>query len=101
LVEQVKRDNDSEIGAIWVEHTPVFRINISYTNPDDRKLLKFRIDPKIRQYVKLVKARRSRAEAEADSGGVFKLIEGGGIKDFAGYRDQGDRQAHCGAGRRG
>lgn len=92
LVAQVKRDNDSELGSIWVEHTPVFRINISYVTPDDRKLVKYRIDPKIRRYVKLVKAKKSRAEAEAGATEIFKTIEGSGIRDFAGYveEDSGD-----------
>lgn len=70
----------------------MFRINISYVTPDDRKLVKYRIDPKIRRYVKLVKAKKSRAEAEADATEIFKTIEGSGIRDFAGYveEDSGD-----------
>lgn len=88
LVAQVKQDNDTELGAIWVEHQPVFRINISYTSPDDKKLLKYRIDPKIRLYVKLVKANRSRAAAEAESTAAFKAIEAAGIREFAGYVDE-------------
>jgi hypothetical protein len=88
LVAQVKRDNDTDLGGIWVEHSPVFRINISYTTPDDKKLVKFRIDPKIRQYVKLVKAKRGRGAAEADAATLFKSIEAAGIKEFAGYVDE-------------
>lgn len=78
LVSQVKRAGDPEFGAIWVQHQPVFRINISYTNPDDRKLLQLRIDPKIRQYVKLMKANRSARIAQADAERIFAEVRAAG-----------------------
>jgi len=88
LVSQVKRASDPEFGAIWVQHQPVFQINISYVNPSDRKLLQLQIDPKIRRYVKLVKASRSAREAQADADQIAERVRAAGVTIFAGAVDE-------------
>ena len=45
LVQQVRADTSADIAGIWIQHTPVFKIVIGFTNPDDKKLVRFQIRP--------------------------------------------------------
>lgn len=92
LVSQLKRGDDPDFAGIWIAHEPVFRIYIAYTDPSDRKLLQLRIDPKIRQFVKLVKRDKSRKQAQSEAEAIVQAVRGAGVQDFAASveEDSGD-----------
>ncbi|HET9639566.1 MAG TPA: S1 family peptidase [Allosphingosinicella sp.] len=88
LVAQVFKDDDPSFAGIWVQQTPVFKIVIGFTDPDDRKLLKYQIDPKIRRYVQLKKMPRPRKAVLAEQDDVNKRIQAAGIKKFTSWIEE-------------
>ena len=88
LVAQVFKDDDPSFAGIWVQQTPVFKIVIGFTDPDDRKLLKYQIDPKIRRYVQLKKMPRPRKAVLAEQDDVNKRVQAAGIKKFTSWIEE-------------
>ena len=82
LVQQVRADTSADIAGIWVQHTPVFKIMIGFTNPDDKKLVRFQISSKIRRYVSLKQMPRGRKAVLAEQDALNAAILGSGLQDF-------------------
>lgn len=82
LVQQVQADSGADVAGIWVQQSPVFKIVIGFTNPDDKKLARYQIDPKIRRYVSLKQMPRGRKAMLADQDAVNAAIRGSGIEAF-------------------
>jgi hypothetical protein len=82
LVQQVQADSSADIAGIWVQHTPVFKIVIGFTDPDDKKLVRYQISPKIRRYVSLKQMPRGRKAVLAEQDLINSSIGEAGVKDF-------------------
>jgi hypothetical protein len=61
LSERLNADNDPAYGDIFIKHEPVFKIVISFADKSDRKPFLESLDPKLRRYVQLRTAKKSRS----------------------------------------
>lgn len=88
LVAQVIKDDDPSFAGIWVQQSPVFKIVIGFTDPDDRKLLKYQIDPKIRRYVQLKKMPRPRKAVLAEQDMLNARVQAAGVKKWTSWLEE-------------
>lgn len=82
LVEQVQKDSSADVAGIWVQQTPVFKIVIGFTDPDDKKLVRYQISPNIRRYVMLKQMPRGRKAMLAEQAAINQSINAAGITEF-------------------
>lgn len=66
LAESLNSGNDPDFGGIYVQQQPVFRIVVSFADRDDRKAFVDSISPRIRQYVQIRPAKRSKGQVISD-----------------------------------
>jgi hypothetical protein len=63
LSERLNTENDPAYGDIFIKHEPVYKIVVSFADKADRKPFLESLDPKIRRYVQLRTAKKSRGLA--------------------------------------
>jgi len=61
LARTVRAEGDSAFGGIWIEHEPIFKIVVGFSDQKDRKALRDQISPKLRRYVQIKNVARSEA----------------------------------------
>lgn len=60
LSEQLNAGGDPDFGDMYIQHEPQFRIVVLFANSSDRKAFLDGLDPKLRRYVQLKTAKKSR-----------------------------------------
>lgn len=60
LSERLNTESDAAYADMFIQHEPVFKIIISFADQSDRKAFLETIDPKLRRYVQLKVAKKSR-----------------------------------------
>lgn len=63
LSDRMNAAGDETYGDIYIQHEPVFKIMILFADKADRKAFLENLDPKIRRYVQLKQAKKSRGQA--------------------------------------
>lgn len=63
LSDRLNATGDETYGDMYVQHEPVFKIMILFADKSDRKAFLENLDPKIRRYVQLKQAKKSRGQA--------------------------------------
>jgi len=83
MVDLVKNPavvNEANYADMWIEHTPVFKVVVGFTDQSDRKGLLEQIDPKIRRYVQFRTVKFKPSEIERRLQAYGQLFEQAGIE---------------------
>jgi len=65
LADSASLTGDTAYSDIWIEHEPVFKVVIGFTDRDERAAFVQGLDPKLRRHVQVRNVKRTRAQAEA------------------------------------
>ncbi len=63
LSESLNTSGDETYGDMYIQHEPVFKIIVLFADKADRKTFLDALDPKLRRYVQVKQAKRSRGRA--------------------------------------
>lgn len=66
LTKRLESGNDPAYADIWIEHEPVYKINIAFLDKDERKAFKESLSPQLRRYVQIVQVKKSRKQKRQD-----------------------------------
>lgn len=81
LADSASLTGDAAYSDIWIEHEPVFKVVIGFTDRDERAAFVQGLDPKLRRHVQVRNVKRTRAQAEAAVDQLVSLL-GGATLDF-------------------
>ena len=76
LSVQMRQSHDSSYSGITIDHEPVYRITVSFTEPKDLNEFRSSIHPKLRRYVRLRQVKRSAAEIETGLDDLLEALSG-------------------------
>ena len=85
LSEKLNTNSDSAYADMYIQHEPVYKIIISFSDKKDRKAFVDQIDPKIRRYVQLKNVNKSRANVNSDLDAIAASLAGAGVDYFGGF----------------
>jgi hypothetical protein len=86
-------DNSSLTGEagysdIWIEHEPVFKVVIGFTDRDERAAFVQGLDPKLRRHVQVRNVKYTRAQTEATVNQLVALLGGAKLDFDTSYKPQ-------------
>jgi hypothetical protein len=82
MSEKLNTESDPAYADIYIQHEPVYKIIFSFADKKDRKAFLDQIDPKIRRYVQLKNATKSRADVGRDLDAIAASLRNSGIDYF-------------------
>ena len=80
--------SDRAYSDIWIEHEPVFKVVIGFTDRNERAAFVQGLDPKLRRHVQVRNVKRTRAEAEAAIDQLVAVLSGVGLNFDTSYKPQ-------------
>lgn len=75
LSEKLNAENDPNYADMYIQHTPVYKIVILFSNNKNRHQFLKSLDPKLQRYVQLKNVKKSRSQYEQELGELGKLIQ--------------------------
>lgn len=91
LARTVRAEGDSAFGGIWIEHEPVFKIVVGFSDQKDRKALRDQISPKLRRYVQIKNVARSEAVISGQLDTLVAAIRSSGIQFTSGFSNRNEK----------
>lgn len=91
LSEKLNSDADPAYADMYIQHEPVYRIIISFSDKKDRKAFVDQIDPKIRRYVQLRNANKSRKETNQNLDSLALSLKDSGVAYLGGFDVSSDK----------
>jgi hypothetical protein len=85
MSEKLNTESDAAYADIYIQHEPVYKIIVSFADKKDRKAFLDQIDPKIRRYVQLKNATKSRIDVNRDLDAITASLRDSGIDYFGGF----------------
>lgn len=85
MSEKLNTQNDPAYADIYIQHEPVYKIIVSFSDKKDRKAFLDQLDPKIRRYVQLKNAVKSRGDVNRDLESIAATLKDSGITYTGGY----------------
>jgi hypothetical protein len=85
MSDKLNVEADPAYADIYIQHEPVYKIIVSFSDKKDRKAFLDNIDPKIRRYVQLKNTTKSRADVNRDLDTIAASLASSGITYFGGY----------------
>lgn len=85
LSERLNAEGDPQYGDMFIQHEPQFKIVILFADKDDRKAFLDSLDPKLRRYVQLKQARKSRGVFARELEELASALNASGIPYTAKY----------------
>lgn len=85
MSEQLNSESDPAYADIYIEHEPVYKIIVAFADKRDRKAFLDQVDPKIRRYVQLKNATKSRADVNRDLDAITASLRDAGVEYFGGF----------------
>jgi hypothetical protein len=85
MSEKLNTQNDPAYADIYIQHEPVYKIIVSFSDKKDRKAFLDQLDPKIRRYVQLKNASKSRGDVNRDLEAIAAALKDSGVVYTGGY----------------
>lgn len=82
LASQIQTSNEPSFAGVDIQHDPVFRIVVSFSEKKDRNEFIQSVEPRLRQYIQIRQVKRSRAAKRADLRKLETALAGGQKPDF-------------------
>ncbi|MFC0819920.1 S1 family peptidase [Moraxella marmotae] len=79
LSEKLNTENDPNYADMYIQHTPVYKIVILFSDNKNRHQFLKSLDPKLQRYVQLKNVKKSRSQYEQELNELGKLIQTLGI----------------------
>lgn len=79
LSEKLNAENDPNYADMYIQHTPVYKIVILFSDNKNRHQFLKSLDPKLQRYVQLKNVKKSRSQYEQELDELGKLIQTLGI----------------------
>lgn len=80
LSEKLNAENDPNYADMYIQHTPVYKIVILFSDNKNRHQFLKSLDPKLQRYVQLKNVKKSRSQYEQELETLGKLISSLNIK---------------------
>lgn len=75
LSEKLNAENDPNYADMYIQHTPVYKIVILFSDNKNRHQFLKSLDPKLQRYVQLKNVKKSRSQYEQELDELGKLIQ--------------------------
>jgi hypothetical protein len=85
MSDKLNTQNDPAYADIYIQHEPVYKIIVSFSDKKDRKAFLDQLDPKIRRYVQLKNVAKSRGDVNRDLESIAAALKDSGIGYTGGY----------------
>lgn len=85
LSQRLNTENDPAFSSVTIEHEPVYKITVSFSDNKDRRVLLESIDPSIRRYVQLRTVPRSRGQRGRDLARLAAELRPSGVRFIPGF----------------
>lgn len=90
LAAELGSGTDEGFGGIWIEHEPVYRIVVAFTDNKDRTALRERVSPKMRRHLQIKNVAKNQRQLEADIDAVILSLAASKIEYVSFYDQKGD-----------
>lgn len=91
LSTRLNNENDPAYADLYIDHSPVFRVVVAFADAKDRKGLLDSLSPRLRRYVQLVVAPKSRKQVEGDLDALASALSGAGLAFGGGFNPKNRR----------
>lgn len=85
LAARIRTGDDPAFGGIWIEHEPVFKVNIGFADQDDRKALRESIAPALRRHVQIRNVPKSNRVADEQLDAIIAALATARIDYTSGF----------------
>lgn len=85
LTGRLEREGDPGFRDTWIEHSPVFKVIIAFSDAKDRKALLESLPPRLRRYTQLRIVPRGRSQIKADQEAIERAFQATGVAFGGGF----------------
>jgi hypothetical protein len=79
LAGRLEKENDPAYADIWIEHKPVYKVVIAFTDKADRQAFKEGLSPRLRRYVQIRPVTKSRKQRGRDLEEISAALRSAGV----------------------
>ncbi|QNM83334.1 hypothetical protein H8M03_03025 [Sphingomonas sabuli] len=97
LAQRLERENDPAYADIWIEHEPVYKINIAFLDKNERQAFRESLSPRLRRYVQIVPVNKSRKQKRQDLEELSAALRSANIA-FDGWFEEKKQRFDLGVG---
>lgn len=91
LTDRIEREKDGAFSSVVIQHEPVFKVIVSFADNKDRQAWAAQLSPRLRRYVQLRVAKRSREARRSEMGRLNAALRPAGVPFHLGYDDLADK----------
>jgi hypothetical protein len=91
LTNKIQQEKDAAFSSVVIQHEPVFKVIVIFADTKDRKAWLGEISPRLRRYVQLRVAKRSREGKRSEMARLSAALRPAGVPFHLGYDNLAER----------